>query len=366
MTAGRGDAPNDMDGMNVFEALKTKGPSPRHEIFYSPVVNALDNNGIGPLNPEDCDQWGQSCGGALRVDNYKIIVGYPGDSRALPLPAWDGSDPTEDALDTLHSAQAGHLSQDGPLQVGTWSPLLGGGGGGPGLDGCNYTTGVGCPCHHLNGGPCLFDVVRDKTESTNLANSSAHASIFERLLARFKEISATNVPMAGLPAPELKQDQSMECAMLLETGAFEPFGKDIAWPHPGPPPPPPPSPAFLCSKGGSECVESGGTSGVRFSSAKTCSAQSVCTSCTDATVLRGVCVHEFSAVLANVSSAKTPGDCCAACAGAAKCKQWNFDHRAFSTGEVGCVLKSQKSPANPGHDWCDCGPDVDLKMDSGE
>jgi hypothetical protein len=28
------------------------------------------------LNPEDCsDHWGQSCGGALRVDDYKIIVG---------------------------------------------------------------------------------------------------------------------------------------------------------------------------------------------------------------------------------------------------------------------------------------------------
>ena len=100
-----------MDGMNVFDALKTKGPSPRREIFYSPVVNTLSNSGKGPLNPEDCAEWGQSCGGALRVDNYKIIVGYPGDARALPLPAWDGADPSESALDALHSAHAGALSQ---------------------------------------------------------------------------------------------------------------------------------------------------------------------------------------------------------------------------------------------------------------
>ena len=57
----------------------------------------------------------------------------------------------------------------------------------------------------------------------------------------------------------------------------------------------------------------------------------------------GVCVHENQAVLANVSSAKTPGDCCAACAGTPGCKQWNFDHRAFQSGRIGCVLKVRSS-----------------------
>ena len=354
-----------MDGMNVFDALTTKGPSPRHEIFYSPVVNTLDNSGNGPLNPEDCAEWGQSCGGALRVDNYKIIVGYPGDARALPLPAWDGTDPMEHALDALHSAHAGHLSQDGALRLGTWSPLLGGGGGGPGLDGCNYTTGSGCPCHHLNGGPCLFDVVNDETESHDLANSTEHASIFHKLLERFKEISATNVPMAGLPTPELTQDKALECAMLLRTGAFEPFGEDIVWPQPAAHPSPSPAgPTFICGSHSSECVESGGTGSVRFSTSKVCGAPSVCDRCTNATLLRGVCVHENQAVLANVSSAKTPGDCCAACAGTPACKQWNFDHRAFQSGAIGCVLKATKAAANPGHDWCDCGPDADPEAET--
>jgi len=61
---------------------------------------------------------GCSCGGALRVDDYKIIVGYPGDSRVVPLPAWDAADPTEDALQALSNAHAGHLSQDGAVPFG--------------------------------------------------------------------------------------------------------------------------------------------------------------------------------------------------------------------------------------------------------
>ena len=69
------------------------------------------------------------------------------------------------------------FTQDEPLPNDSrWTPWLGQAGGGPGLDGCNYTSGAGCPCHHLNGGPCLFDVVNDKTEAHNLANSSARES----------------------------------------------------------------------------------------------------------------------------------------------------------------------------------------------
>ena len=67
-------------GTNVWEALRTKGPSPRHEIFYSPVVAG---DPATSLNPEDCASWGQSCGGALRVDDYKIIVGCPSPFRRL-------------------------------------------------------------------------------------------------------------------------------------------------------------------------------------------------------------------------------------------------------------------------------------------
>ena len=48
--------PNAMDGMDVWDALRTKGPSPRHEILYAPVIPGPDS-----LNPEDCARWGQVC-----------------------------------------------------------------------------------------------------------------------------------------------------------------------------------------------------------------------------------------------------------------------------------------------------------------
>eukprot|EP01052_Picozoa_sp_SAG31_P012485 SAG31_NODE_731_length_12498_cov_7.368336_13_plen_152_part_00 len=74
--------PNDMDGMDVWKALSTNTESPRQEIFYSPVV---PGDPAISLNPEDCATWGQSCGGALRVGDFKLIVGYPGDARRLPV-----------------------------------------------------------------------------------------------------------------------------------------------------------------------------------------------------------------------------------------------------------------------------------------
>jgi hypothetical protein len=80
----------------------------RNEIFYSPVIK-INGSSLDPrsLNPEDCankfgkGQWGQACGGALRVGVYKIIVGYPGSNIVAPLPTADHSTLAE--LQVLHS-----------------------------------------------------------------------------------------------------------------------------------------------------------------------------------------------------------------------------------------------------------------------
>jgi hypothetical protein len=111
-------------------------------------------------------------------------------------------------------------------------------GGGPGRDGCNYTTGYKCPCHHLNGGPCLFNVVTDVSESKNLAADPAHKSTFDALLARFWEVSATGVPMAGLSdnPPLERRDEQLQCNVTTSGNCFFPYGPDIAWPHPSDPP----------------------------------------------------------------------------------------------------------------------------------
>jgi len=169
----------------------------------------------GGLNPVDCTRWGQSCGGAIRVGDYKLIVGYPGDNRALPLPA------TAEGWAELYVAE----KEQAGLAPGQ-------SGGGPGLDGCNYTTGYRCPCHHLNGGPCLFDVVQDPSEKVNLANSSEHKAVFAQLTARFKAVSATNAPQAGLVGDALTQDTVLQCNKTLARKYFEPFGPDLPWPYP--------------------------------------------------------------------------------------------------------------------------------------
>ena len=80
--------PVPMDGVDQLHCLQINCSDPaRTEIFYSPVV-AVNGNYTDPasLNPEDCVRWGQSCGGALRQGDFKIIVGYPGDNRVVALP----------------------------------------------------------------------------------------------------------------------------------------------------------------------------------------------------------------------------------------------------------------------------------------
>ena len=95
--------------------------------------------------------------------------------------------PVERALDALN--KAGHsIGADGGIPAGPWSAALGGGGGGPGLDGCHYTNGSGCPCHHLNGGPCLFNVQTDPYEHHDLSRTASMKPVYERLLKRFREM----------------------------------------------------------------------------------------------------------------------------------------------------------------------------------
>jgi hypothetical protein len=91
----------------------------------------------------------------------------------------------------------------------------------------------------------------------------------------------------------------VKCAALKISGAFEPFGQDIAWPYP---PPPPPHPQFRCGSAGGQCVESGPEKDeVSFSDAATCGKPTVCTGCTNATVVRGKCVHELANAISNAT-----------------------------------------------------------------
>lgn len=139
--------PTAVDGIDVWAAVRggAAAPSPRTEVLYAPLV-LLGGAGDTALNPEDCEKWGQACGAAIRVGDFKLIVGYPGDARRLTLPA------VEAEAGKLMRADMAMLQMDQEEY-----DRLAGSGGGPGPDGCHYNirdggNGSGCPCHHLNGG----------------------------------------------------------------------------------------------------------------------------------------------------------------------------------------------------------------------
>ena len=193
---------------------------------------------------------------------------------------------------------------------------------------------------------------KDPEENHNLASNASFADVFHKLLTRFRYISSTGVPMAGLPPALLAADDRTKCAALNQTGAFEPFGGYIAWPQPGNIPPHPPV-AYQCpSTAAAECVHAPvGSNGVVFSSAATCVAKTVCAACTKAS-LEHACVHEFRNQIRNLT-VKTFGDCCAACIAqkAPACVQWQHNPIAtYHDGRIAqnCALKSVVAAPKPG------------------
>jgi hypothetical protein len=145
------------------------------------------------------DGWGQSCGAALRVGDFKVIVGYPGDSRRIPLPA------TENLASVIAAADNVRLGLDPRDRV-----LMNGDGGAPG-DGCEYANGTGCPCYST---PCLFNVVDDITESHDLASDPQHAATLRSLLDRLTALSSSAMPPAGLYGDMYTNDTKLQCSYV--------------------------------------------------------------------------------------------------------------------------------------------------------
>ena len=182
--AGAGGAAAGIDGVSLWPAMLANATSPRTEVVHQ-IVNRW--------NHARCNSTAQvNCGGALRSGRHKLLVGYPGDARWQPLPA---------------SAAA-------------LGPALRG-------DGCNLTSGEGCPCRDT--GYCLFDIASDPLEQRDL--SATEPALLATMVARFEQLSAEmGTQGVHFCAAQTAADALAKAAVTNRTGAFLPFATtQVPW-----------------------------------------------------------------------------------------------------------------------------------------
>ena len=184
--AGHPLEPCGFDGYNMIPVLWAGGESPRTEVVHA-VINqhnppGFPNGQMGSHGyPYSCAA-SSFCGGALRVGDYKLLVGYPG---------WD----EHYVYPNNH-----RLSPDMQLH---WDV---------------------CKSH------CLFDVVSDVAEVHDLSDDPAYAEILGRMLDRFWTLSNAS----GAVVADAMFD-SKQCAAAKTHGFWQPVD------YYGPVPPPPPA-----------------------------------------------------------------------------------------------------------------------------
>eukprot|EP00041_Stephanoeca_diplocostata_P017392 m.349118 g.349118 ORF g.349118 m.349118 type:complete len:661 (+) comp20685_c0_seq1:183-2165(+) len=172
-----------VDGVSLWQAITKNLTSPRTEIVHQ-ILNQF--------NLRDCSTTTeQNCGAAIRVGKYKLLAGYPGDSRWVQLPAMQGGD-----------------------------RLLRGFDG----DGCNITTGHNCSCWH---GYCLFDLEADPTEHHDL--SAQLPDVVATLLHRLEQVSGTGTQGAHLCGDAATTDATELQESIKRNNAYLPYTSFAPW-----------------------------------------------------------------------------------------------------------------------------------------
>lgn len=195
-----GDAstgPTNMDGVSLWQAIVENGTSPRHEVVHQ-VVNRH--------NPRDCpgaDHDQQNCGGAIRVGRWKLLVGYPGDSR------------TRDAAVSNALDKWALIQRIGGRNASAT----------PRSDGCRIFTGEGCLCWRDS---CLYDVEADPGETRDLVVE--RPEVAARLRRRLAAVSAASAAeRAALCGAERKFDERRRKESVERQKAYLPYADDSAW-----------------------------------------------------------------------------------------------------------------------------------------
>ena len=181
--------PTTLDGHDVWAALLSGGPSPRTEVIHQ-VENQYFNT--------------SSTGYALRVGDFKVVVGNAGDSRIIAWPEL--------------GEKATPFGTDGGVRE-------------PGTDHCRAPSGKGehekKPCHPH----CLFNVVADIDESNDLCpggncTDTTHQPILESMLARLAEAGTEGPPTTlayRFNDTEFKAAAALQCENAKVTNFMEPI-----------------------------------------------------------------------------------------------------------------------------------------------
>lgn len=195
--------PRNPDGHNLWPALTNGTKSPRTEVVHQ-VNNSHFDADHGDsfidgtkVSSGNCDG---SCGTAIRINNWKLILGHPGDKRVLKFPA-PSKTRTEFGL------------TGGEKEAGT--------------DHCRAVDG------HTKSNPehgvWLFDLSKDLTESNNLANDPANAKLIESMKARLEEVGRDGPPPAYVFSDKEEEDAGKQaaCNVTQHVGYLEPGDLNI-------------------------------------------------------------------------------------------------------------------------------------------
>ena len=180
-----------LDGHDVYEAVVTGGTSPRTEHVYNVDCEK-------PMSAKTCAEAGSEAIGAIRdAAGLKLLVGSPGptDKGAIqPVPDWVLSG--DGLAKYLPAGTCNAVDQGGCVDINA------------------TVTRWGQNCSQSS--PCLFDLNADPTESVNIAQERPEDTA--RLLARFRELAATQFRMVNTTA-----DEAAMVAMVRKTGYYLPF-----------------------------------------------------------------------------------------------------------------------------------------------
>eukprot|EP00927_Polykrikos_kofoidii_P025264 TRINITY_DN22731_c0_g1_i1.p1 TRINITY_DN22731_c0_g1~~TRINITY_DN22731_c0_g1_i1.p1 ORF type:complete len:585 (+),score=60.07 TRINITY_DN22731_c0_g1_i1:47-1756(+) len=180
--------------------------SPRNLIIHSPLSDQT-----GRVND---DNMGVNIGfaGSLRWNQWKIIAGDPGDDDW-----WEMQGPLpEPALFGLESEGRCSVTHEGHVRCGPRAWIRSGV--------MDATKHSGLNCQIGRGGPCLFDLDADPSETTNVASS--YPGLGSQMLERLRKYASEEHPKAYIIDPEnasmLTTRKNQICTTMTSEQTFLP------------------------------------------------------------------------------------------------------------------------------------------------